>query len=253
MLVIGLDAAAQLDRCGYAIGNRQGSTIVIEEAGLLGGTRKGVQVRSTSMLADRIRHAPMSIVAIDAPLGWPQAMALHLPRHRAGEPLLAPRDRFFKRLTDMRVKVETGKTPLEVGAEKLAHAAHHALQLLGQLRSESERPIPLARAPDDGPCVAIEVYPAGTLSGHGLPSSGYKKEKAEDGGALHIRDSLAAKLEPRLAGLSRYCQGPVDVFDACICLLSALDFLERQCAAPSVADWPVAEREGWIWVRSRGC
>lgn len=251
MLVIGLDAAAQLDHCGYAIGSQHGSTIVIEEAGLLGGTRKCAQVGSASMLASRIRQAPKSVVAIDAPLGWPEAMALHLPGHQAGQPLSAPRDRFFKRLTDLRVKRATGKTPLEVGAEKLAHAAHHALHLLGQLRSESERPIPLAWAPGDGPCVAIEVYPAGTLAGHGLPSTGYKKEKTGDRSALRIRESFASQLEPRLSGLSRYCHGPVDVFDACLCLLSALDFLEGQCAGPSEAERPVAEKEGWIWVRAR--
>lgn len=249
MLVIGLDAAAQLDKCGYAIGSTTESGIRIEEAGLLAG--KKARTRSIGELALRIRSSPKALIAIDAPLGWPQAMGAALLDHRAGEPIPTRRDRLFRRLTDEDVRARTGKIPLEVGAEKLAHAAHHALDLLGELRDESKIAIPLAWFPDDGPRVAIEVYPGGTLAGHGLPSTGYKKEKGDGESALQARRQIAAKFEGRLKGISKFCESPADVFDACLCLLSALDFMDGECAPPEPSIRDIAGKEGWIWVRPR--
>lgn len=249
MLVVGLDAAAQLDKCGYAIGSKTDSAILIEEAGLLAG--KKAKTRSIIELAERIRTSPRTLVAIDAPLGWPQAMSDALLEHRAGERIPTPRDCLFRRLTDVDVRERTGKIPLEVGAEKLAHAAHHALDLLGELRKKSDCAIPLAWSPDDGPHMAIEVYPGGTLAGYGLPSTGYKKEKGDGQSALRARRQIAAKFEVRLKGISKFCESPADVFDACLCLLSALDFLNNECPAPEPAVKGTVSREGWIWVRSR--
>lgn len=248
MLVIGLDAAAQLDKCGYAFGSRTATGIRIEEAGLLGGNR--AMIRSIDELALSVKESPQALVAIDAPLGWPQGMVSELQEHRAGEPFRTRRDRMFRRRTDEVVRARTGKKPLEVGAEKLAHAAHHALDLLGELRLKSRSPIPLAWSVGDGPRVAIEVYPGGTLAGHGLPSTGYKKEKGGGDKALRVRRQIISALESRLSGLSQFVESPPDVFDACLCLLSALDFLEGCCPEPDEAEKVVASREGWIWVRS---
>lgn len=250
MLVIGLDAAAQLDKCGYAIGTRTTTGIRLEEAGLLGG--KKARTRSIAELAARIRVSTKALIAIDAPLGWPQAMGEELVGHLAGERFQARRARLFRRHTEEVVRALTGRTPLEVGAERLAHAAHHALDLLGELRAISGRRIPLAWTTDDGTHVAIEVYPAGTLAGHGLPSTGYKKAKRGAGEAFaRSRGQITAALEQRLDGLSDYRDSPPDVFDACLCLLSALDFLTGACTGPNPDERSLAAKEGWIWVRSR--
>jgi hypothetical protein len=53
--------------------------------------------------------------------------------------------------------------------------------------------------------------------------------------------------EPRLDGLRARIGEPSDVFDACLCIVCALDFLEGRCIAPEPAQHEVAQLEGWIW------
>ena len=56
------------------------------------------------------------------------------------------------------------KTPLDVGADRIARTAYAALHLLGSVRVQLHLSIPLAWAPTDISVVAaIEVYPAATL------------------------------------------------------------------------------------------
>jgi hypothetical protein len=163
--------------------------------------------------------------------------------HWAGQRLLPRRSALFRRGTDESVRKMTGKIPLDVGAEKIAHAAHHALDLLERLRILTSRPIPLARSPIDPGTRAIEVYPAATLRSRTCETDGYRK-KAE---GQSVRLGIAIALEAELPGLAKYAAGSVDVFDACLCLLAAKDFVERACTAPDDED--LAAKEGWIWVK----
>jgi predicted RNase H-like nuclease len=73
-----------------------------------------------------------SLIALDAPLGWPKALGERLALHRAGEPLAATADEMFSRATDRKMVEMVGKRPLEVGADRIARTAHAALQFLEQ-------------------------------------------------------------------------------------------------------------------------
>ena len=107
-------------------------------------------------------------------------------------------------------------------------------------------PIPLAWSKDSiGKVGAIEVYPAATLIAYGCRAIGYKKpvnvpERRE------IVDFLASlmKLPKHLERMEQNA----DTLDAVVCLLAAQDFLEGRGLPPT--DQRLAEREGWIWIRS---
>jgi len=241
-LLIGIDAAAQLKNCGFAIGELSGGIIRVIRAGMLDG--KPPWHGSLDNLKDSIRLAPSVVIAIDAPLGWPSKMASALSAHSAGELLEFSRQAMFMRETDIAVWRRTTKKPMEVGADKIAHAAHHAVELLSRLRELTGEPIPLAWEPAAIGKYAIEVYPGATLASRALAVSGYKKNSEK---AKSARRQIADALKGEIPDLQKHVEGRVDVFDACLCLLAAQDFLEGKCPGPK--DMGVARREGWIWVR----
>jgi predicted RNase H-like nuclease len=105
-----------------------------------------------------------ALLALDAPLGWPASLGKALADHQAGGPLPDPANTLFRRETDRFIWQQTGKLPLDVGADRIARTAHAALALLQELRHLTGLSIPLAWEPDfAADMAAIEVYPAGTL------------------------------------------------------------------------------------------
>jgi hypothetical protein len=100
----------------------------------------------------------------------------------------------------------------------------------------------LAWSPASCRDAVIEVYPGATLTAHGVARSKYK-----DPATLGARDPMIDAFEPRLAGLRQRADEPSDVFDACLCLVCALDFLEGRCLAPDPTQRVAAQGEGWIW------
>lgn len=189
------------------------------------------------------------ILAIDAPLGWPVALGATLAGHSAGEGIDVPANEMFRRTSDRFIKTTFGKTPLDVGADRIARTAHSALELLEDIRRRTGLPVPLAWSPGElAPVSAIEVYPAATLLACGWRSDGYK-DKDESNVAAR-RDIIAAlgtvvDLPTDVSLLER----SADALDAAVCVLAGKDFLESRALPP--LDQDLARREGWIWVRAR--
>ena len=173
MLLIGLDAASDFSKFGYAVGYCEDGRVRIKQAGLV--EMPGEQNALVSVVVPELRVATRALIAIDAPLGWPAALAAELSSHQAGEAFASDKNDMFRRFTDRYVKSLINKNPLEVGADKIARAAHSALSALKCLRDESGQVIPLAWDKNFMGAAAIEVYPAGTLKSRGLPDSMYKK------------------------------------------------------------------------------
>jgi hypothetical protein len=239
MLLIGLDAAAQLEHFGYAIGEYDPPQVRVREAGLL----RSVD-RIDALLASRIRTAERALIAIDAPLGWPASLGPALVAHYAGQPLGVDPNALFRRDTDRFVRERWGRQPLEVGADRIARAAVSALAVLGRLRESSGSALPvLVSIPPPAPVSVAEVYPAVTLKSHGAPHSGYKQPEQRA-----VRAGIAAALGSVCDGLADLVDERADVFDAALCLIAAVDILEGRCALPR--DAALAQREGWIWVRA---
>lgn len=194
-------------------------------------------------LAAWIEPGTPTLLAFDAPLGWPSALAPALVDHRAGDPLRPEANELFHRLTDDEIQERLGKRPLEVGADLIARTAREALSVLQELRDRTGLSIPLGWEGAPADVAVIEVYPAATLQAHGFRSSGYK-----GGRGRPVRESILDDFDvgPHREALA----ANADVFDAWLCTLAGRDYLEGRCVPPTDAQRERALIEGWIWVRS---
>jgi hypothetical protein len=149
----------------------------------------------------------------------------------------------FRRETDRFIQRTLGKTPLDVGADRIARTAHAALRLLGDIRTQLGIAIPLAWSAPPVGVAAIEVYPAATLLAHGFRATGYKRP-SQTAARQEILAALAGTVEMKTE--VSLAERSADALDAVVCLLAAQDFLEDRAIGPK--DQPLAELEGWIWA-----
>jgi predicted nuclease with RNAse H fold len=242
MILIGLDAASDRRKFGYAIGRSSGATTELLQSGCL----EGGSVDGMGAIKALTENSVPRLLAIDAPLGWPDGLRDGLKNHVAGQHIPASKHLTFRRQTDLRLrsKEHGAHQPLEVGADRIARAAHEALSVLKELRARSGLALPLLwQSRFDGAGV-IEVYPAATLRASGLLSRGYKLVDQ-----LAARKQISESLQSRLPDLASRCESSGDEFDACLCLLAGMDFANGFCSPPSDELKEAAIREGWIWVR----
>lgn len=242
MIVWGLDASADHSRFGYCACRESESRLELLDHGCL---------RSHSHLAElvaaRLAQGERCLLGIDAPLGWPSAMATALPVHRAGMPIGVRSDDLFTRYTDRAIRDRLGKRPLEIGAALIARTAVSALEALQAIRTATGESVPLLWDWNDANRIAaIEVYPAATLTAWGASLTGYKDRKSGSAARRAIADRLIS-VAPWLPTL---VEQPVDVFDAAVCAVAALDFLRGDAIGPK--DIELAQKEGWIWARASG-
>ena len=244
--LIGVDVASQPKNVGLAMCTLSDDHLRLEE----------VKTHSTwpaidAQLADWLIPAVSApaLLAIDAPLGWPAALAHALCTHRAGGPLPPAANSLFRRQTDDVVAKALGKRPLDVGADRIARTAHAALNLLGRLREIDGLCIPLAWRPGSLPATSvIEVYPAGTLAGRALPCARYKGASPEATGARRrIVDGVRCELAFS-AEFARLLCSSDHLLDAAVCCIAAGDFVRGCVIEPDNPS--LARREGWIWVAS---
>lgn len=243
MLLIGIDCATEDKKVGLARATFIDGRVTLERAQVCGAELSAAETVARWLVAEPGR----ALIAIDAPLGWPVGLAQSLASHHAGVEVATPPNDMFRRHTDRFVQARLGKTPLDVGADRIARTAHAALKLLGRVRQLIGAPVPLAWHGDFSDRVAaIEVYPSATLGSHGLPSVGYKKPRD-----IAIRHSI-------IEGLSRRMTIDIDIpvleekpdaLDAVVCLLAAGDFLTGNVMPPENLE--LAQKEGWIWAMPR--
>ena len=194
--LIGVDCAGQHRRFGAALGRLDGDGVTIAAAST-GHADVLPVLRAWCEEGDGDGGAPTpTVLAFDAPLGWPAPLGAALLDHAAGAPLPVGSNALFRRATDDFVAATLGKRPLEVAADKIARVAVRALRVLGDLRTAFDRPLPLLW--EYGGLIGsgvIEVYPAATLKARGLSLVGYKgKGKAKRPAARAARAALVGAL-----------------------------------------------------------
>jgi len=243
IVIIGVDCATVGDKVGIAlveIDHRQKRLVDVS----LGGPASS----PGDQIAKWLEGSSTALIALDAPLGWPLALSKHLTDHSAGSSVEYPPDMLFRRETDRYVERIVRKRPLEVGADRIARTAVAALSLLAELSQGLGRPIPLAWSHTElPPLSAIEVYPAATLRARSLVSEGYKRSKGID-----LRRSLCAQILQELPTDldSASLTADDNVFDAVLCAIAGIDFVEGRAIGPY--DQATASKEGWIWFASPG-
>jgi hypothetical protein len=159
----------------------------------------------------------------------------------------------FRRSTD-RVVGSLYRQPLDVGADRIARAAHAALEFLWVLGG-TNGPIPLAWTPGEVSTIsAIEVYPAATLISHIGKTrvnelGDYRKDEEIEKRRklLHWLDGAGIEIG-RCADEASKTE---HTLDAVACVLAGADFLRSQVFRPDdfKLDESVIRQEGWIWVR----
>jgi hypothetical protein len=139
----------------------------------------------------------------------------------------------FRRLTDDVIYDRLQRRPLDIGADRIARAAHSALRLLEDLRQSLGLEIPLAWSSHwPGRIAAIEVYPAATRLALGL---------AKGRGSLEGLESRL-RIPPQIPLESEH------VRDALLCAVSGVEFLLNRAKAPTADQRQRAIKEGWIWA-----
>jgi len=243
MNLVGIDCAVDPKKCGLAIGESTKNGIIIEYVAT--GLREEELLES---ICCSINNNSTTLLAIDAPFGWPVSLEESLQGHKAGDVIAQDSNTLFRRETDRFIKKHINKQPLDVGADRIARTAWAALRLLDKIRIKTRLEVPVAWRPGsvvDTSC--IEVYPAATLEAWQLSPVGYKGKDEEKATArLQLLDRLRDVIKVN-ENQQRIMLKSDDAFDAVLCLLAAQDF--TQCSAYNPPDLAVAEREGWIWVR----
>jgi predicted RNase H-like nuclease len=238
--IVGIDCAVDPQRTGAAVGVLSGEQLSLRRVRLCSS-----DCLPSSTAIEFVEDQRDVLFALDAPLGWPQALGVELRGHEAGGPLGTDADRLFRRDTDRFIKYHIGKQPLDVGADRIARAAVSALGILHATAAELGEQIKLAWRPTDRGRIAIEVYPAATLEALGIRSTRYKKPEQRTEREA-IVDSLS-KLMIIAEETREDLVASADVLDAAVCVLAGADFLLGRSLPPE--DLPTAKMVGWIGVR----
>lgn len=238
--IIGIDCATNPTDVGIAFGRFSNGHTVVERVEQ--GSRREEPTAIVAALIEE-QDGP-TLLALDAPLGWPKALAEELPDHAAGREFKASANSLFRRSTDMFIREKIRKQSLDVGADRIARTAYSALNLLNRLSQVLGRDIKLAWEPTFNGIRVIEVYPAATLIAHGIDTRGYK---SKSGKAERQRVIADLKLRMTVSTDIPSIEKKSDSVDAVTCVLAGQDFLSG-LAFPPPDDTPVV-REGWIWVR----
>lgn len=250
MYVIGIDFSADPKKTGMAVAlvDDKSSAIEILDVRTAHELNPPVEVA-----ADWIRSFADDsrvLIAIDAPLGWPDAMRCEkFVRHSAGERMDVCADELFMRATDRQIRSRLNKTPLSVGADKIARTAHSALNFLSELSGKVNLDsLPLAWSPSDvqrSAVSVIEVYPAATLLAHNVSTDNYKSNKKACRRIIESLSESALTLRVSIDSVARND----DTVDAAVCVLAGLDFLTGNSEEPEGHLLEQAKRESWIWAK----
>ena len=128
--IIGIDCATNPTDVGIAFGRFYNGHTVVERVEQ--GSRRE---EPAAIVATWLKEQDdPTLLALDAPLGWPNALAEKLPVHAAGRKFTSSANSLFRRSTDMFIREKIGKQSLDVGADRIARTAYSALDLLNRLR-----------------------------------------------------------------------------------------------------------------------
>jgi len=245
--IIGIDCATREEKRGLAYGLLQDGRLTITDVASCNSENP-----SQPIILSWLNRNRLTLLALDAPLGWPVTMSEKLPLHKAGNPLgLEDSNRMFLRETDFVIWKEFNKKPLEVGASLIARTAASALELLENLRKSQNLDIPLAwEMGDISETSAVEVYPAATLAARGIALAGYRKGKSGETSRLQIIENLNRSYDIDIPNsqIAQAANSP-DNLDAVVCVLAGVDFLRGKCIPIPDNLRDIAYKEGWIWVK----
>jgi len=238
-VLIGVDCATVPERTGVAIGRLLDDQLSLEA---VHPPHRTLDVEG--IVATALEGGGPAVLALDAPLGWPNALGDLLAGHHAGAPMPAAPAALFSRATDHAIRARLGKQPLEVGADRIARTAVAALDLLHRLRARTGRRLAVAVAATPHPdAIVIEVYPAALVAAGGHRPRG--PVAMPDAKFALVQAGFGAGVAAHHATLT----ASPDALDAALCVLAAADWRRGRAVPPPPELARTVEREGWIWAR----
>lgn len=267
--IIGVDCASRLANVGitkgvYSFTNQRLTIEEVKHASKFEGLTGKKRLPELASIISSWSTPHPTVLALDAPLGWPHLMGERLKDLKAGGEKLSDienDDHFFSRYTDRYVRDyvdghfkhgvnrRINSKPLAIGSDKIAIPALGSLQLLSKIRDEGiDVTLGWGENNLDG-CRVVEVYPKATLLSQSIQSERYKK--ASDTVRANIFDRLLEcygnDLSPVAGEIRQKCSEIDRCLDSFICSLTAIDYLKGRCKGPSSDKAELAYTEGWIW------
>jgi len=232
MAFLGIDLASRPERTAAVLLDRRGNMLEVRDA------REGC----TDDILEELSAAAAG-VGIDAPLGWPEAFREAVVERTACTWTLAYQREVSYRLTDLRIREQTGRWPLSVSTDRIALPAMRAMSLMHRKGLTDK----------SGESGWYEVYPAGSLAVWELPSRGYKADNAT---GRERRALILKGLEKRFGalhpeGLRQRLVATDHLLDALIAGLTAIEAYHGGTVLPSAAEQEQARLEGWIHLPKR--
>jgi hypothetical protein len=204
------------------------------------------------------------LICADSPLGWPAGLGPVLSSHRAGAGISLDAERLFRRHTDRDIRQRLGKTPLDVGADRIARTAVAVLNVVGEVTAS----VPTIRRPTiavderslrDGVSrqgvLLIETYPAGWFASEGITTRGYRPSAGISLRRRLLGEAIDAFQRTGIAIRSAVDEESLveraDDLDALVCVFAGVDALRGNAPGPAAAILGDVAVEGWIWCKSR--
>jgi hypothetical protein len=109
--IIGVDCATKAQRAGLAVATLHDGRLVLQTVEVGRGSSSMAAFAVPRIVPYLAQPEPV-LLALDAPLGWPQPLATALKDHAAGEPLdpgIHGTNRLFRRATDVFVEATLKK------------------------------------------------------------------------------------------------------------------------------------------------
>lgn len=254
-ITVGIDLAsraASTALCAIAW-TRSGASIVRLERGRnAAGNPLNDQVLLAAIESPMKDGSAPSKVAIDAPLGWPQAFVEGIASPTSW-PVdiddIEGRRRVLRRETDHWVEQHAKKQPLSVSSDKIAYPAMRAAGLLTHYAHAT------GTAPDRSGTTGrfCEAYPDPSIRSFGLWPQGVTERASYKGGAgAGVRSRIVKVLRGQARWLTiTDAQAELlvetdDHLDALICALVARACQRGQTVGPPTKLEAAARAEGWI-------
>ncbi|WP_214110098.1 DUF429 domain-containing protein [Acrocarpospora catenulata] len=199
------------------------------------------------LIVEAITDADKS--GIDCPLGWPETFLEFVAKHRENRldvPLSTMgrvwrRDLAYRR-TDLIVHELTGRQPLSVAADRIAHVAMRCAGLMAELARRGQN------VDRTGQGAIVEVYPAASLKQWGLSWKSYKRSANLPNLTLLVDALQTAAPWLDLGPYEDLCRRSDDATDAVVAALTARAAALHLVTVPTPDQAVLARAEGWIAV-----
>lgn len=247
MIIIGNDCATQHKYNGLVVLDTIKKEVISAQKG------SNDKQKISEAIAEYIKeHKPNKILlCFDAPLGWPRSFSENVAIHTAGDAIIDCNNinEFFMRKTDLFVYEELKKKPLEVTANFIARTTYSTLSTISEINEHYNMEL-LWSSSKDFDLGFIEVYPSAWLISENLYSNGYEKYKKDSNLRESLLGIITKKYNIKVSNQNEEILINSDhIFDAFICTLCGMDFINNKCINPPLIEEKEIFKEGWIWFK----